>query len=271
MAEIISIANQKGGVSKTTLTHNLACALALKKKKVLMVDLDMQASLTFVAGIEDPIAFDGHNIINVLEAEMRRMRRGNIVRVKDCIHPVGASEELKGYLYIIPSIIDLAQTEQSMIAWGAKRDFFLQRALKSVQDDFDYILIDCPPSLGELTLNALVASDGVLIPCKTDFLSYRGLGQLTDTILDVQETLNPDLKIYGVIATLFQSRVKTDNQVLHKLQKHDKYLLTIKQAAVARQGVLDGISFVEFKPNHEISIAVTQIADMIISGELRNE
>lgn len=263
MAEIIAIANQKGGVAKTTVTHNLGVALALQGKKVLLVDLDSQASLTFCAGVKNPLEYDGRNVVSILE-------KNSGVDIHACIHAVGASDEVRENLYLLPSIIDLAQVETIMYS-RTSRERILAKALEPVKNEYDYILLDCPPQLGLMTVNALSTADGVLIPCKTDELSYRGLKQLEETILDIQELVNSKLKIYGVIATLHQSRLTHDRSILEKLYKEYRVVAVMKQAAVAKKGVYDGISAVEFMPTHEISVNVLKLAEMLTRGMLRKE
>ena len=261
MGEIIAIANQKGGVAKTTITHNLAVALALEKRKVLMLDLDSQASLTFCSGLKNPLDYDGKNIISILE------KKPNI-DIHECIYPVGADEKLKDYLYIIPSIIDLAQMENEMYG-RTSRERILSKALSQIKDEFDYIMLDCPPQLGLMTINALSCANSVIVPCKTDYLAFRGLQQLEETIEEIKELVNPNLNIYGVIATLYQTRLTQDNEVKDMLNKNYNVIATIKQAAVAKKGVVDGMSFIEFAPEHEISVTIKQIAKMIINGTIK--
>ena len=259
-AEIVAIANQKGGVAKTTICHNLSVALALKKKKVLMVDLDSQASLTFCAGIQNPQDYEGRNVVAVLD-------KSSGVDIHDCIYPVGASDALKGYLYLIPSLIDLAQSEVRLYG-QISREQVLKKALADVVDEFDYILLDCPPQLGLMTINALSCADGVIVPCKTEELAYRGLKQLDDTIEEIKQLVNPQLRMYGVVATMYQQRVKSDKEVYSKLLDEYTVLCVVKQAAVAKKGVFDGISVLEYVPTHEISVTMTNLAERLIGGDL---
>ena len=263
MGEIIAIANQKGGVAKTTITHNLSVALALEKRKVLMLDLDSQASLTFCSGLKNPLDYDGKNIISILE------KKPNI-DIHECIYPVGADEKLKDYLYIIPSIIDLAQMENEMYG-RTSRERILAKAVSQIKDEFDYIIMDCPPQLGLMTINALSCADSVIVPCKTDYLAFRGLQQLEETIAEIKELVNPNLDVYGVVATLYQMRLKQDNEVKDMLYKNYHVIATIKQAAIAKKGVFDGISVIESAPDHEISVNIKQIAKMLIDGTIRKE
>ena len=180
--KVIAIANQKGGVAKTTTTHNLGVALAAKGKKVLLIDLDSQASLTISVGLE-PLEMQ-HTIVDILKKDG--------VSTEKCIRPI--SERL----HIITSIIDLAPMEMEMLS-RASREKILDRALKQVKGNYDYILIDCPPQLSILTINALSCADKVIIPVKTDYLAYRGLTQLQDSVREIQELINPNLEIFGVI------------------------------------------------------------------------
>jgi len=248
---VIAIANQKGGVAKTTTTHNLGAALAMKGKRVLLIDLDSQASLTISVGLE-PLEMK-RTIVDVL--------RKDRVPVKKCV------VQLSDRLHIVPSIIDLAPIEMELLS-RASREKILDRALRPVRGEYDFILIDCPPQLSILTLNALSCADGVIIPVKTDYLAYRGLTQLQDSIREIQELINPELKVLGVIATLYEKRVADDNEILAALRKEFDLLGVIKRLAVAKKGIYDGLSVVEQAPGSEISREYHKIADMLIANSL---
>ena len=246
--KVIAIANQKGGVAKTTTTHNLGVALAAKGKRVLLIDLDSQASLTISVGLE-PLEVK-RTIVDVL--------RKDGVPVGECI------ERISDRLHIVTSIIDLAPMEMELLS-RASREKILDRALRPVRGEYDFILVDCPPQLSILTINALSCADGVIIPVKTDYLAYRGLTQLQDSIQEIQELINPELKVLGVIATLYEKRVADDNEILAALRKEYNLLGVIKRLAVAKKGIYDGLAVVEQTPGSEISIEYNKIADMIIT------
>lgn len=252
--KVIAIANQKGGVAKTTTTHNLAVALADAGKKVLMIDLDSQASLTISVGLE-PLEIQ-RTIVDVLKKDG--------APISECI------QRLRDNLHIVTSIIDLAPMEMEMLS-RASREKILDRALKPVKDNYDFILIDCPPQLSILTINALSCADGVLIPVKTDYLAYRGLTQLQDSIQEIQELINPDLKVLGVIATLYDTRVADDREILELLRKEHNLLGVIKRLAVAKKGLYEGLAAVEQAPDSQIAREYSAIADMLISGREKRE
>ena len=245
MAKVIAIANQKGGVGKTTSTFNLAAALAQENKKVLMIDLDSQSSLTITAGYE-PVEME-HSIVDVLEK--------NGITISNCINPVQKVNNLS----IVTSLIDLATLEMELLS-RASREKILERALEEIQDCFDYILIDCLPSLGILTINALSCADEVVICCKADYLSYRGLTLLEDSISEIKALINPKLQIKGVIATLYEKVVNDNKQILELLEKNYDVLGVIKKTATAYKGILEGIPVVVQTPGLDISVEYKKIA-----------
>lgn len=249
MAKIIAIANQKGGVTKTTATYNVGAALAQAGKKVLMIDLDSQASLTISCGLE-PTEIK-YCIVDVLNK--------NAFPAKEAVLKVESIDNL----WIITSIIDLAALEMELQGRTA-REKVLSRALQPIQHDFDIILIDCPPQLSILTLNALAACDEVLIPCKTDYLSYRGLEQLENTIKDIKELINERIKILGVVATLFESSAKDHNEILDFLRSKYNVIGVTKKTVEAVKYIYDGIPIVVKNPKLEISQEYKKIADIIL-------
>lgn len=252
--KVIAIANQKGGVAKTTTTHNLGVALAAKGKRVLLIDLDSQASLTISVGLE-PLEVK-RTIVDVL--------RKDGVPVSKC------TERISDRLHIVTSIIDLAPMEMELLS-RASREKILDRALRPVRENYDFTLVDCPPQLSILTINALSCADGVMIPVKTDYLAYRGLTQLQDSIREIQELINPELKVLGVIATLYEKRVGDDNEILDALRKEYNLLGVVKRMAVAKKGVYEGLAVVEQTPNSEVSKEYAAIADMMIANKYERE
>lgn len=252
--KVIAIANQKGGVAKTTTTHNLGVALAAKGKRVLLIDLDSQASLTISVGLE-PLEVK-RTIVDVLR--------------KDGVPVCKCTERISDRLHIVTSIIDLAPMEMELLS-RASREKILDRALRPAREDYDFILVDCPPQLSILTINALSCADGVMIPVKTDYLAYRGLTQLQDSIREIQELINPELTVLGVIATLYEKRVVDDNEILDALRKEYNLLGVVKRMAVAKKGVYEGLAVVEQTPNSEVSKEYAAIADMMIANKYERE
>lgn len=250
----IAIANQKGGVAKTTTAHNLAAALVALGQRVLLVDLDSQASLTISAGLE-PLE-QPRTIVDAMRRDAQPIAR--------CIVPI------KENLDIVPSIIDLATVELELLS-RASREKVLDRALRPARELYDFIIIDCPPQLSILTINALSCADGVLIPVKTDYLAYRGLTQLMDSVSEVQELINPDLKVLGVLATLYDTRVSDDREILALLQKEYEVTGIIKRRASAKKGIYDGLSVVEQEPGSEIAREYTAVARKMIGIEEERE
>ena len=223
------LCNQKGGVAKTTSCYNLATIKALEGKRVLMVDLDPQASLTISAGMEGE--HDDHNICTVFEG-------GDPL---ECAHVVDALE--MDNLYLIPSDIELAEVEMHLITKSA-REKKLKRALNQLDEYFDYCFIDCPPQLSTLTINGLCAADTAIITCKTDYLSYKGLKALMRTIEEIQgdPDLNPNLTNGGIIATMYERQVKDQQDVWSLLQEMDvPFLGTVKKSADAPRTVYMGV------------------------------
>lgn len=246
--EIIAFANQKGGVAKTTSTHNIATLKAMAGKRVLMIDLDPQASLTilcnFMPGKTD------FSVCNLFDGKTDPL---------DCGYIVKSSENL----YIVPSDIELAETEQNITGRTA-REKILKKALKSFEEYFDYVFIDCPPQLGILTTNALVAADKVISPAKAEYLSYRGIRALKRTIQNiVEENLNEKLSFEGFIITMFEKNINDQKDMLEQFKKEAPVLGTVKKSADTYRSVLDGIPVVMSAPKSDVAQAYKIIAEKI--------
>lgn len=244
---IISIANQKGGVGKSTTAFNIASLLS-KTGKTLLIDMDSQFSLTIYTGYE-PEDFS-KNLCNLLESDCD---------VKECIYPLEHIENL----YIIPSSIDLALLEVELVKNNSKCLSILSNRLEEAKKEFEYIVIDCPPQLSILTTNALVSSDSVIVPVRTDYLSYRGLKLIENTIQDVKENLNKKLYFAGVIATMYEKSVNEDNEILDMLNKEYNVVAVIKKAAAVRKGMAAGIPVVLQFPKSKITEEYTKVADFL--------
>ncbi len=203
MGKIIAVANQKGGVGKTTTTLNLAAALGVLEQKVLLIDADPQANATSGLGID---------VSSVTGGTYQLME--HIIRADEAVVTTGSPN-----LDLIPSHIDLVAAEIELVD-ESDREYKLRTSLVELKDRYDFIFIDCAPSLGLLTLNALVAADSVLIPIQCEFFALEGLGKLLSTIKSVQKIHNPGLDIEGLLLTMYDSRLRLSNQVVEEVRKH---------------------------------------------------
>ena len=203
MGKIIAIANQKGGVGKTTTSVNLAASLGVLEKKILLIDADPQANASSGLGINIEAVENG--TYQVLE---------HTIAAKDAIVPTTSPN-----VDIIPAHIDLVAIEIELVD-KEDREYMLKNALEPIQSSYDYIIIDCAPSLGLLTLNALVASNSVIIPIQCEYFALEGLGKLLNTIKGVQKIHNPNLDIEGLLLTMFDRRLRLSNQVVDEVRKH---------------------------------------------------
>lgn len=246
MARIVAIILQKGGTAKSVTTANLGTALAEQGQRVLLIDLDPQASLTESLGVKP----------TDLQRSLHEVLMGEIA-LPDVSIPIG-------HITLVPSVIDLASAELFMNA-EVGRDQILTEALAPVLDQYDWILIDCPPSLSLLTLNALTAADSYLVPCETQFLALRGLDHLTKTIERVKRRTNPRLTLLGVLPTKFNPRTVLDNDVLAELRSRypGKVFEPIKFSVRFSESTVAGQPLIIYDPKHPGAQAYRELAEVI--------
>lgn len=204
--EVIAIANQKGGVGKTTTTFNLEVALVHAGKRILLVDSDPQGDLTTYIGIHDP-----DNIPVTLSTLMERSIKDEDINSKEAIlkHDEGID--------LIPSNLELSSMEVSLVN-AMSREFTLRNCLSDIKDKYDYVLIDCMPSLGMITINALACADKVIIPVQSEFLAEKGMSHLMNTVLKVRKQINPNLKVGGILLTMVDGRTNLSKDIANELR-----------------------------------------------------
>lgn len=249
MARVIAFANQKGGVAKTTSTLSVAAALVERSRRVLAVDLDPQGALTYSFGV-DPDTLD-ETINDVL---VRRLPIEKVI--------------IAGELDLVPANLDLAGAEAVLLA-KTGREYALERAFRDITGRYDFILIDCPPSLGILTINGLTAAQEVVIPVQCEALSHRGVGQLLETLRDIRHFTNPHLEITGIIATMYDGRTRHAKQVLADVGS--RYDVAVLQPPVGKsirfaEATQAGEPILSYAPSHPGSKAYRELARQIDEG-----
>ena len=256
MAKVIALANQKGGVGKTTTTMNMAYVLAQRELRVLAIDMDPQASLTIYFGQDPRDLEEKHKTV------YWGLSRDNI-DFNDCI--ISAPP---GSAHLIPGSIQLAKAEQEFAQqWDSVS--FLKDNLVSIHNQYDFILLDCPPTVTLLTINSLVAANSVLIPVKTDYLSIMGVPLLLETIENVRRRQNPQLDIMGVLPTMFNSRNKHDNDALSEikesLEPHIRVFAPINRSTHFDNAAAEGRSTLELRPNFPAAQNFYPLVDYLIN------
>lgn len=255
MAHIIALANQKGGVGKTTTTVNLGAALASHDKRVLIIDADPQGNATSGLGIKKSAIEDEHEIYDVLV-------RG--VKPVDVILKTSHDN-----LEIIPATIRLAGAELELAPVMA-RETRLKEAIATVEDQYDYILIDNPPSLGLITINTFTAADAVLIPVQAEYYALEGLGQLLSSITQIKSLLNPDLGIEGVLLTMVDGRTNLSNEVEEAVRNYfneeQVYHTVIPRNVRLSEAPSHGLAIIDYDPKSKGSEVYTKLAEEVLAA-----
>ena len=253
MAQIISVANQKGGVGKTTTTVNLGACLASLGKRVLLVDMDAQGNATSGVGIRKPDVTQ--DIYDVLVNEL----------------PIAEATLVTAHenLSIVPATLQLAGAEIELTSMMA-RESRLKGSLAEVNDQYDYILIDCPPSLGHLTINSFTASDSILIPVQCEYYALEGLSQLLNTVRLVQKHFNPELEIEGVLLTMYDARTNLGNEVVEEVRKYFRekvYETIIPRNIRLSEAPSHGMPIIDYDPRSRGAEVYQALAKEVVNRE----
>jgi chromosome partitioning protein len=252
LPRVIAVANQKGGVGKTTTTINVGACLAEIGQRTLIVDLDPQGNATTGLGIEN----------RGLEASMYHVLMHD-VPLENCIEPT----DVKG-LFVAPASLDLAGAEIELVP-AFSRETRLRRAVEAVLDDYDYVLIDCPPTLGLLTVNGLAAASEVLVPIQCEYYALEGLGQLLRNVDLVRRNLNPSLEVSTIVCVMYDARTKLADQVVHEVREHfgDKVVKAVVPRSVRlSEAPSFGQPIITFDPRSRGAIAYRDVAKEIHDG-----
>jgi chromosome partitioning protein len=249
MTTVIALANQKGGVGKTTTAINLGASLARRGKGVLIFDFDPQANSSAGLGLRT----DGANTYDVVI---------NDVPARDIV----VMTTVEG-LALAPATPSLAGAEVELVPMMA-REFRLRRALDALRGTYDYVLVDCPPSLGLLTVNALTAADEVIVPVQCEYLALEGLGQLTSTLELVRRNLNPSLKLRGLLLTMFDGRTNLSQQVADEVRAHfaNTFRTVIPRSVRLSEAPSHGLPIARYDPSSRANKAYEELAEEVIAG-----
>lgn len=253
MSLVIAITNQKGGVGKTTTTINLGAALAELGRRTLLVDMDPQSALSGGLGL------DSHD----LRQTIYNVLLDSKVPIQEAVRSVRPN------LDVVPSSIDLAAAEVELMS-AIGREHVLKEALAPIRDQYDYVLIDAPPSLGLLTINTLTAADQVIIPLQCEYLALRGMRFLLDTISKIQGKVNPNLEIRGILGTLYNTRTIHAQEVMDEIRSlfGDKVFdVVIKSSIRFAEAPVVHQPIIEYDPDHDGAVAYRKLAEEIVNGE----
>ena len=254
--EVIAITNQKGGVGKTTTTFNLGVALAKMGKKVLLIDTDPQGDLTTCMGFNN---YNGATVATLMEHTINdvSLNENYILHHKENID-------------LIPSNLDLSVLEMSLIS-AISREFILKNSILDLKKDYDYILIDCMPSLGMITINSLACADSVIIPVQTQYLALNNMGQLLGTINKVKKQINPNISVMGVLLTLVDERTNLAKETRYQLQQSYGKVVNIfknriPMAVKAAESSILGKSILSYDKNGKVAIAYSELAKEVVES-----
>jgi chromosome partitioning protein len=246
---VIALANQKGGVGKTTTAINLGASLARQGKRVLIFDFDPQANSSAGLGVRAEGATTYDVVVGGADA-----------------HGAVVPTTIDG-MSLVPATPDLAGAEVELVPMMA-REYRLKRALERIRDEYDYVLIDCPPSLGLLTVNALTAADEVIVPVQCEYLALEGLGQLTATLDLVRRNLNSSLRLRGLLLTMFDGRTNLSQQVADEVRKHfsNTFRTVIPRSVRLSEAPSHGLPIAQYDPSSRATRAYEELAEELIAG-----
>jgi chromosome partitioning protein len=254
-ARVFAIANQKGGVGKTTTSINLAACLADAGRKTLVIDLDPQSNTTTGFGV------DAHRVgLSIYELLVN-----DGVAIQDVI-----KREVRPNLSLLPAKVDLYAADIELV-YLEQREYRLRRSIETVAPDYDFILIDCPPSLGLLTVNALTAAEGVILPLQCEYFALEGMQQLLNTIRLVRDRLNPRISLFGVVLTMFDPRTKLGSEVVREIGEHfpkEKFSTIIPRTVRLAEAPSFGQTILEHDPRSPGALAYKQLAEEVIARAL---
>lgn len=249
---VFAIANQKGGVGKTTTSINLAACLAEAGRRTLVIDLDPQSNTTTGLGV------DSHKV----GLSMYELLVDENVRVSDVV-----KAEVRPNLSLLPAKVDLYAADIELV-YLDQREYRMRRALESVKQDYDFILIDCPPSLGLLTVNALTASDGVILPLQCEYFALEGMQQLLNTVRLVRDRLNPKITLFGVVLTMYDPRTKLGSEVVREISEHfpkEKFQTIVARNVRLSEAPSFGLTILEHDARSPGALAYKQLAEEVIA------
>jgi chromosome partitioning protein len=253
MGVIIAVANQKGGVGKTTTAINLGAALAELDQKTLLIDLDPQSALSAAFGIGT----------HQLDATIYNVMLDEGITIDQVVH------QMRPNLDLVPANIDLAAAEIELVS-AIGREYVLREVLNPLRDQYNYLIIDSPPSLGLLTINALTAADEVIIPLQAEFLALRGMGFLLDAIQKVRTKLNPQLTIRGILGTMYKTRSLHAQEVMDEITDMfgaKVFPMVIKSSIRFAEAPVAHQSIMEYEPEHDGARAYRELAEVIVNGQ----